>query len=266
MPGWVKKQATRRQKLGLDELERPWTGRDGVQLRGVRRQEKYPNFVHQVLDLQFVSVCNHHGKDTAGPPVPGTFADCRQEWNFQKKTGKGTLMTKSLLYSYDKDRVLIPIEHAFLQGWDADVSLENINEPLSRETMELWKPPAEELPAKKRSKPRKQHVETVVKKLYGAGFQLGDVGLLLSCSLMAVPNGLFEHEPDGFLFDLTNQSKASKVAIVNPDDMTDLISFINDAEGGADSTDADDLEADADAFIMTTGRLRTVDVDDRCCE
>jgi hypothetical protein len=65
---------------------------------------------------------------------------------------------------------------------------------------------------------------------------------------------------------LTNQSKASKVAIVNPDDMTDLISFINDAEGGADSTDADDLEADADAFIMTTGRLRTVDVDDRCCE
>ena len=56
--------------------------------------------------------------------------------------GKTTLKTRSQIYSYQRDRLCVGIEHFFFNGWDCDCQFDVLAEPLPanvQQAYEQWK-------------------------------------------------------------------------------------------------------------------------------
>ena len=242
--GWVKRHQDRRKTLNLEPMERPWTGREGIHLRGVRRQEAYPNFAHEVLDLHFAQMQKFYGNKIDDPPPSDIFTDIRQGWRYQKPNGRNTLLCKTLVYNFDRDRILAPEEHLLLQGWDLDVDLNGINELFLAAIREYLNGVDDgEEPSRKVRRPQKKHPETCIKRMWGSSFALSDVGLFLYVSLLASPNNVFEHPPTDHRLDISTIPPEVGMTIVDLDNINEMASRVaemdNYSVAGLETTELD---------------------------
>jgi hypothetical protein len=102
---WVKQSRAMRQKLGVSQAARPWTSR--AQLCGVAGTQRELD----VIDLAWISQCHRKRARTTDNSVAKGFwvnysqSAARKPWGPVR-----TVTTSNLIYSYELDRRLLPVE------------------------------------------------------------------------------------------------------------------------------------------------------------
>ena len=234
-------------KLGMAAGDRPWTARHGVELKGLRRQAQNPNFIYDQIDFMYQEAMLKEKQIPSdedsqyhdpGPvksahwklPAECWTVDVREGTGHQRRDGNATLKTRSLLYSFARDRVLVGIEHLFLQGWDEDVDASTLNEPLPASVLdaldefqvEASVATDADAPRKKRRKVASKNLDSTQKIAAGNAMVLADVGLLQFASLLAVDNpALWEHGPSERTLD--EHVDVFQNIVVDPNSTTDLV-------------------------------------------
>ena len=238
-------------QLGLTDKDHPWVGRDGVELRGLRKQASPVNFLHDLLDIRFADVQRRRGIPLEGPCPEDIVTDVRHMFGRQARSGKTTLLTKTVAYVHHRDRVLVGIEHGLQQGWDDDIDVSTVNEPLPDHVQDALdqhtgkSPPGGELPGKKkkRSKQRRSQ-EVCLKEGFGNAMALPDVGLLMKISFLAQDSPMWENPvDDNFRFDLGGISQRARMCVLDPNN-TDV--FLQQAKDDANDECGFACESDDD--------------------
>ena len=176
-----------------------------MELRGLRKQVKDDNFLHQLLDCRWKSVADRLGFPVDIPLAqsPQVCTDVRQHETHQKRNGRATLMTKSLLYVHAPlDRTLAPEEAFIQQGWGTRIDLGKIGWPWLQsvrdfiEEQELEQGGAASVPSAKRRKYQKRQPAVPARALSGASITVADMSLFAICGILASESpGMFENPP-----------------------------------------------------------------------
>ena len=194
---WHAMIAKKQGKLKMEATDAPWTGRPTTRVRGASTQLVAPwNFQHTLLNCRWEEICQRCGWDSStDAPPPSLFADIRQNIERQRLDGRTTLMTKSLVYWYLRDRCLCPEEHLLNQGWSDGANISTLTE-----AVEGW--PGYLLPKTKVKKDgarrltRSGAVGPALVDLAGNMMAAPDLLLVEYCTLLSVNSSLFANAPD----------------------------------------------------------------------
>ena len=125
---WFKETARKRALLGIpDRSEKPYTSRANVFLRGLPRQVRDPNFLHETLDCRIAEVLTRKNLPLDGPIPEDLVTDCRQSVFRQLADGRFVMMGNSLPFNHELDRVYVAHEVCRHFGWGADIKIEDLH-------------------------------------------------------------------------------------------------------------------------------------------
>ncbi len=224
----------------MEPAEKPFTGRPGICLRGLRRQAKDPSFLHELLNCRFKKQCDVWNVSADQAMERDMLTDVGKSESYQKLNGAATMQSKSKLFSHNLDRVIIPMEHFLLQGWDlSEVKFDTLVQPWPEEVAEVMDPTQ---PGTKRRRVLKRSHDTPIRVLTGNGMCSFDLGFLMKCSFLACDHGLFEHAPvplEEFSFDLTGNDERVLLTKV---DMDNLDAYANFEDGEEHPQEEDEIE------------------------
>jgi hypothetical protein len=234
-----------------------------VELKGMRKQSKFPNFMHDQIDFMYQEALLRtpipSDEDSQfhdpGPvlsahwrlPIECQTVDVREGTGHQRRDGKATLKTGSLLYAYARDRIVVGAEHLFMQGWDEDVDMSKLGDPLPVEVLEALADfkdaekgvvRTSDEPKPKRRKPYQRGLESVLKQAARNAMVLPDIGLLQLASLIAVDNpALWEKGPSTRQFDV----EGFQHIVIDPNDAD--LSVINSEDECEGTSAADSMSS-----------------------
>lgn len=119
-----------RQSLELGD-SKPWTGRSTIACRGFSKQGDEFNFLHELLDLRWATVClwRNISASVEIPPVD-VWTDGRHCLGRQIKSGSMVLLGNSQAYWYYADRTACPLELLRHQGWHSGLDIASIGNPV----------------------------------------------------------------------------------------------------------------------------------------
>ena len=221
----------------MEPDDKPWTSRSSVALVGLRRQASEPNYLHELLDCRWERCCQALGEASSGMPGRDIITDYGRSLGFQKLDGSVTLMSKSRLYIHNLDRAAIASEHLALQGWNIhDVAWNDFTNDWPPETRQHLFPDEGD---KKRRKLQRRQPDVALRDLAGQSMELGVVGPLVLCGLLAGDNDIFTHGPLlDFLFDLSGADSRVFLSCIDGSKLEDYVNLVNDDP----EEDVDDMD------------------------
>ena len=138
-PKWVWKNIGKRQNVGFSIWEQPWTGQAGIELKGLRRQEGFPNFLWDVINQRHVREVKAQKLSVGDPLSRDVLTDVREGMAHQKAGGNVTMKCRSLVYWHNGDRALTGEDHMLCNGWNLDeLDLDCVAEPLPNDLKDAW--------------------------------------------------------------------------------------------------------------------------------
>ena len=189
-------------------------------MRGCSKQLYSYNFLSETVNIRWLRYCADAQQPSNSAPPPFLTSDISQSCKRQPKSGRSTMLTSSKIYWHENDRTLCPREYFMQNGWERDIELTDVNEPVvgwptsDKRTRQMPRAPASvhavappESPSTKRrrvSHPPKQRCKglaATVVDLAANGMALPDLALITYTSLLSTRDGVFEQQPDlGFTF------------------------------------------------------------------
>ena len=114
---WEQESLDLRKTLGLGPDSRPWTGRAGLQLHGIKDLPRELD----ILDIVWAKACRASGKALDDMSVAkGLTTDPTQSatWAVPKYDKLGTQLKATRIYSYELDRVILGCDILSLMGYE----------------------------------------------------------------------------------------------------------------------------------------------------
>ena len=135
---------------------------------------------------------------------PSFFTDLRQDINHQLSNGSAVVLTSSNMFWHHQDRTLAPIEYMLSNGWDCDIRVDDLAEPVpgwpEYQVCKKGKkkagssPPASKKPRHQPSR-RRGGVGPKVVDIAANGMCLPDILLVAYTSVLTM-SGVGENMPD----------------------------------------------------------------------
>lgn len=227
------KNVGKRQNVGFSIWEQPWTGQAGIELKGLRRQEGFPNFLWDVINQRHVREVKAQKLSVGDPLSRDVLTDVREGMAHQKAGGNVTMKCRSLVYWHNGDRALTGEDHMLCNGWNLDeLDLDCVAEPLPNDLKDAWDEHLGLERSTKRRKPQRRSLDVCLREGSGAGMTLYDVGLAQYLSLLAIEcPEVWESPPSDMRFDITSSEELVRKTLVDPNETSGLQAFIREEEG-----------------------------------
>lgn len=257
----------------MTEGTRPWTDRATVFMRGIPKQSERFSFVDELLNTRLFGFCRRFNLCPSSEDVPDQlYADIRQASTRQLPNGNVTLLARSRIYSFRRERLEHSLEHMFMHGWPdslqgletlghkhpAFVAAEEERNPDKKKKKKVKKEiPADEgdtLHTLHKAAPSKRNRNTTQHKQYstklidlaGNAVSLPDVAMVIYAQHLCGNLGNFEKDFDTSMLDSFDLSAAAAAGAIVIDAFADDNSIlVHDQTEAIDVTGGDsDMDSD----------------------